>query len=74
MSDLKPLCTGRHFGEDLCKLLGLPQATKTISIHFDPDNIVCVDATFYVTVDEVEELVSLMKGYKMEPLPEAEKE
>lgn len=74
MSDFKPFCTGRHFGEELCNLFDLPQATKTISIHFDPDNVVCVDATFYPSVDKIEGLVALMKRYKMEPSPEVEEE
>jgi hypothetical protein len=74
MNDFNPFCTGNHFGGELCDLLDLPQETKTISIHFHPDNVVCIDATIYATVDKVERLVALMKRYKMESHPHMQEE
>jgi len=61
---------GRHFGDELIKLWGIENC-RDIKIHIPLQGIVTIAVDFNSTEEQAEQLLDLLKKYRLEEIKEA---
>ena len=62
---------GGSIGTELCRILGLdPGEVKSISIHFNPQDVVMVEVVQFVELEETAMFFSELRHYQLTPKPD----
>jgi len=56
-------------GKEICEKLGIPfDLVRSITIKIEPDEGVVIEIIKYVTQEELNEIVTILKKYKLEEI------